>query len=95
MKVSEITDQNVADYLRIDESDEDTLRMIREELIPAAIAYVKSYTGLEELDEYEDICPVIKVLCQDMYDNRSLYVEKANLNHMVSSILDLHSVNLV
>jgi len=56
-----------------------------------------SYTGrtLEELDELQDVIIVILILVQDMYDNRTLYVDSTNINHVVESILDLHSVNLL
>jgi len=35
------------------------------------------------------------ILCQDMYDNRSMYVDKNNLNKVVETILGMHSVNLL
>ena len=54
---------------------------------------VKDNTGVEDLDEFDDFVIVIFILCQDMYDNRSLYVDKTNLNHVVENILGMHSVN--
>ena len=35
------------------------------------------------------------VLVQDMYDNRSFYVDKSHLNRVVETILSMHSVNLL
>jgi hypothetical protein len=35
------------------------------------------------------------VLVQDMYDNRSFYVDKSHLNWVVETILGMHSVNLL
>ena len=30
------------------------------------------------------------VLCQDMYDNRSMYVDKNNMNKVVEAVLGMH-----
>ena len=53
--------------------------------------YVANYTALEDLDEYADLVIAILILCQDMYDNRSLYVDKNNPNRVVQTILDMHT----
>ena len=94
-KVSDITYQDVADYLRIDEigTDANTLSM----MLTVAKVYVGEYTGrtIQELDDYRDIIIAIFVLCQDMWDNRTMYVDTSNVNKVVQSILDLHSVNLL
>ena len=93
MKVSEVQLQNVAEYLRSDESEAELLQT----LINVAKTYIKSYTGLTtlQLDEHDDFVIVIYILCQDMYDNRVLYVEKNNLNRTVTTILDMHCINLL
>lgn len=95
MKVSEITVNNVADYLRLDEGDYSATEI--QGLIDTARAFIRSYTGLddEKIDLHEDFTIVVYVLCQDMYDNRSLYVEKSNLNKVVETILGMHCVNLL
>lgn len=95
-KVSEVTSTDLAAFLRVGEVtpyEEGFLNTI----IGAATAYVCKYTGLtsEQLDESQDFVQVLLVLCQDMYDNRALYVDSANVNRMVQSILDMHSVNLL
>ena len=96
-KVSEITPEDVWEYLNpsdvMDAEDANTLKT----MIGVARAYISSYTGrsLEELDNYQDLVIVALVLCQDMFDNRTLYVDKANVNRVVESIMDLHSVNLL
>lgn len=93
MKLSEIQVQNVAEYLRAS-TDE---AFLLEQLQRSAVAYIKSYTGMTdlELDEHEELNIVVYILCQDMYDNRVLYVDKANLNRTVSTILDMHARNLL
>jgi len=95
-KVSEITYQDVANYIRLSEvsqQDQNTLT----NLINISIAYIMGFTGLtqEQLDEHQDLIIVVLVLCQDMWDNRTLYVDNSNLNNVVDSILHMHSVNLL
>lgn len=95
-KVSEVTAQDVAEYMRLVEVTEDDLTQINR-LMNIAKAFMSNYTGrsVEELDNYQDFVIVLLVLCQDMWDNRTLYVDKNNLNYVVDSILGLHSVNLL
>ena len=95
-KVSDITYQDVADYCRITETDPDTTNTLKT-LLTVAKVYVGEYTGrtIQELDDYKDIIIVILILCQDMYDNRAMYVDTNNVNKVVQSILNLHSVNLL
>lgn len=96
VKVSEVTAADLAEYLRVGEvteSEEGFLSTI----IGAAKSYMCKYTGLteEQLDESSDLVIALLVLCQDMYDNRALYVDSANVNLAVQSILEMHSVNLL
>lgn len=93
-KVSDITYQDVAEYIRIDEvtqEDENTLN----NLINISKSYIKNYTGVNDLDSYQDFVIVVFILCQDMWDNRTLYVDKTNLNKAVETILGMHSINLL
>ena len=95
-KVSDITEEIVADYLRLDEvtdSEINTLAM----LISIATSYIKSYTGLDDagVDKYPEFVIVVLILCQDMWDNRTMYVDSKDLNNTVQSILAMHSVNLL
>lgn len=91
MKVSTITVKDVADYIRLTEiSQEDTTLLTN--LINIAKTFIKEYTGVQDLDQYDDFMIVIFILCQDMYDNRTLYVDKTNLNKVVETILGMHTV---
>ena len=95
-KVSDITAGSVAEYLRLDEvtdSEINTLAM----LISIASSYIKSYTGLDDegVDKYPEFVIVVLILCQDMWDNRTMYVDSTDLNNTVQSILAMHSVNLL
>lgn len=93
-KVSDIEVEDIADYLRIDElteADKQTLN----NLLEIAKTYIESYTGLDNLDKYPEFVIVVLILCQDMYDNRTMYVDSTNLNTVVETILGMHSVNLL
>lgn len=96
MKVSEITYKDVADYIRLSEITDDDQKFLTN-LINIATEFIKSYTGLstEDVDKHNDFVIVVYILCQDMYDNRILYIEKGNLNKVVETILGMHCVNLL
>lgn len=95
-KVSDITYQDVADYLRLVEIDNNEMNTLNT-LINVSKLFISNYTGrsIEELDNYRDFVIVVLILCQDMWDNRTLYVDSKNLNRVIESILGLHSVNLL
>lgn len=94
MKVSDITAKEIANYLRITEMDV-SLEEELETYLNVAIKYIKDETGLDDLEEHEDFIIAIYVLCQDMYDNRNLYVDKSNINRVVETILGRHRINLL
>jgi len=93
--VSEVTVTNVAEYLRLEVGEYS--QALLTSLLNTAKEFIKSYTGLtnEQIDKYEDFYIVVMVLCQDMYDNRSYYVDKNNMNKVVETILGMHSINLL
>lgn len=95
-KISEITIEDLADYLRLPEpyfSETTLLTTIK----AAAVNYVIGVTALsaEQLDNYPDLTLAVYALCQDMYDNRTIYVEKANISDTVSTILNMYRTNLL
>lgn len=94
MKISEVTLDIVKTYLRVDYDDEDTLI---NSILQSALSYILHYTGLtiEQVEQLEDITSAYLILIQDMFDNRSMYVNNANVNRTVSTILDMHSKNNV
>ena len=95
-KVSDITAESVADYLRLDEVTESEVNTL-DTLISVATSFIKSYTGLDDagVDKYPEFVIVVLILCQDMWDNRTMYVDSKDLNNTVQSILAMHSVNLL
>ena len=95
-KVSDITAESVAEYLRLDELTDSEINILAM-LISIATSYIKSYTGLDDagVDKYPEFVIVVLILCQDMWDNRTMYVDSKDLNNTVQSILAMHSVNLL
>lgn len=95
-KISQITAQDLADYLRIPELTQAETNTLNT-MLGVAKAYISNYTGRteEELDLYQDLVVVCLVLVQDMYDTRTMYVNGSNLNHVVETILGMHAVNLL
>lgn len=96
MTVSEITVQDLADYIRLAEvssEDETFLTMA----LNVAKAYIESYTGIdsEDVDDYVDLAIVVFVLVQDMYDTRSMTIDSDKPNLVVETILGMHSRNLL
>jgi len=95
-KLSDITVNDLAEYIRLDEVTADDTNTLNN-LLGVAKTYIQKYTGVPEdkLDDYQDFVIVALILVQDMWDNRTLYVDKSNLNNVVESILGLHSINLL
>lgn len=95
-KVSQITANDLASYIRLDDVTTDDTNTLNN-LLAVAKAFIVNYTGRseEELDNYPDFVIVVFILCQDMWDNRTLYVDKTNLNKVVETVLGMHSVNLL
>lgn len=98
MKVSEITVKNLADYLKLDfESLTEAEMAELSTFLSSAKAFISDYTGLTsaQIDTHESFVIAVYILVQDMYDNRTFYVDKSNLNRVVETILGMHSVNLL
>ncbi|MGL5149718.1 MAG: head-tail connector protein [Clostridium sp.] len=93
MKFSEITVDTVKEYANAYEEDIKLLELI----LKGAKNYVRSYTGLNDdgLDKHEDISIVVLVLCNEMFENRMYSVDNTKANLVISSILDMYSINLL
>ena len=95
-KISDITYEDIATYIRLSEVSEDDQNYLTT-LINISKDYISKYTGINEadLDNYTDLIIVVFVLCQDMYDTRAMYVDNSNLNKVVETILGMHQNNLL
>ncbi|MCI7301317.1 head-tail connector protein [Ihubacter massiliensis] len=97
MKPSELDVAYIANYLRIDEPDENTIKELQE-ILSAALNFAKSYTGLNDkaVDEIPEMTIAVLTLIGDMYDNRQFQIDKTMpINRTTDMILSMHSVNLL
>ena len=94
--LSTITPDDVIRHARLDDADEEET-MHLQVMISAAQSFCLSYTGLtpEEADEYPDMAMAAIIIAADLYDNRSYTVDKDTVNPTVSTILGMHSRNLL
>lgn len=93
--MTELTTEDLKDYLREDE-DSGTLLAV----LDAAKRYVSTYTGLsmEKCDEYEDLNVACLAVAADLYDNRAATLSTSAIvreNPVVAQILGSYSVNLL
>lgn len=95
-KISDIAAVDVADFIRLETPSLSEIGELTTYL-NAAKSYVKSYTGLteEEIDGYPDLIEPVLLYCQDMYDNRTIYVDTTNINRVFDATLGLHARNLL
>jgi uncharacterized phage protein (predicted DNA packaging) len=94
MLISEITIEELKNYLHVYHQEDDKLISA---ILIAAKAFVRNYTGLsaESLDLHEDLSVAVFILGAELYDNRVYTVENTNVNPAIQTILDMHSVNLL
>lgn len=93
-KVSDISYQDLAEYIRIDEVDSEEINFLNTAKSTAE-AFIRSYTGRDDLDAFPDFVQIVFLLVQDMYDHRTIYSDKSQLNHVYETILGMHAVNLL
>lgn len=94
--VSNLTTNDLVNYIRIVDytaADEATLST----LLSVAKDFIMNYTGCtqEDLDTHHDFVIVVLILVQSMWDDRTMYVDKTNLNKVVETILNMHSKDLL
>lgn len=94
MAIKDVTDQIIKDFCGISDDNSDALLA---GFKAAAQSLIISYTGLSdiEINEYEDLTTAYLVLINDMYNSRDYTTANDRLNPLVSTILSLHSSNLV
>lgn len=104
MKISEISEMTVLSFLREEAPSEEPYLI--SSIMAAALGYIKSYTGIpaeaadggETLDDYEDLSIAFLMLCQDMYDNRTMMPDTKyanSANKTIDTILNMHVRNLL
>ena len=95
VKVSDITVQDIADYIRLSELSTQDEKFLKQ-CLEIAKSYIKNYTGIDDLDKQAEFVICVYILCQDMYDNRSRYTDgNPHPNKTFDTILNLHCGNLI
>ena len=94
MKISEVTLTEVKAYLRVTDTDDDSLLEI---ILAAATSYILSFTALtaEEADLIPELSIALMCLCSDMYDVRTSQASNDKQNPIVSTVLNMHRRNCI
>lgn len=94
MKISDISLIDVKNYLHVYHDEDDKLLTA---ILQAAKSFVRNYTGLsdEKLDISDDLSVAVFILSAELYDNRVYTVDNTDVNPVIQTILDMHSVNLL
>ena len=94
MKISEVTLTEVKSYLRVTDTDDDSLLEI---ILAAATSYILSFTALtaEEADLIPELSIALMCLCSDMYDVRTSQASNDKQNPIVSTVLNMHRRNCI
>ncbi len=95
MKISELSATEVAECLRIDENEVNTVLLTA--AMDSAKSQIVSETGLTEeaLDNYADLTTAYLALVQDAYDNVGMQTDGKGINAVKDCILGLHRRNLL
>lgn len=94
MKISEVTIEHLKNYAHVTHDADDEMFTA---ILAASRSYIQSYTGLstELLDTHEDLTIALMVLSNELYENRLYMVEGSSINRVVTTILNMHSTNLL
>lgn len=92
MKIKDLKDEQIRQYLRLNE-DDNLLDIFKQ----SALSYIKSYTGMSEKDinSNDDITVAYLVLISDFYDNRQYTQDRNYSNKSVDTILGMHCINFI
>lgn len=96
MKIGELSLEVIKAHCGISDMSGET-NILLEMYKIAAVAWISGDTGIpqNELDNYEDLTVACCCIIDDMYNNRSMTVNKNTLNPTVIQILGSHSRNLL
>lgn len=94
MKISEISLIDVKNYLHVYHDEDDKLITA---ILYAAKSFVRNYTGLpdEKLNISDDLSVAVFIISAELYDNRVYTMDNTDVNPVIQTILDMHSVNLL
>lgn len=93
---SQITVDDVADYIRLNEVTVKE-RTLLTTMLASARSHVLAYTGQteEKADTFPEFTIAVYAICEDMYDKRTFQADAGSVNEIVASILGSRSINLL
>lgn len=94
MTLSQLTANDLANYLRLEQDDDAALLA---GILAAAQSAVLNYTGVtaEEADALPELALAALVVGADLYEHRTMQVDKNNINLTARGLMDLHRSNLI
>lgn len=94
MILSQLTANDLANYLRLEQDDDDALLT---GILAAAQSAVLNYTGVtaDEADTLPELTLAALVVGADLYEHRTMQVDNNNINLTARSLMDLHRSNLI
>lgn len=96
MVLSELTANDLAYYLRLEQDEGESDPMIQG-ILHAAVSAVLGYTGLssEEADTLPELALAALIMGADLYEHRTMQVQSENVNPTAKTLMDMHRVNLL
>lgn len=102
MKVKNITKNYLASYMRLElenfeNADRKKEEKFLEDLILSAKKIICSHNGLteEEVNESDELAIAVCILCSEMYERRTMILDKDSSNKVFETILGLSDENLL
>lgn len=94
MILSQLTANDLANYLRLEQDDDAALLA---SILAAAQSAVLNYTGVtaDEADTLPELALAALVVGADLYEHRTMQVDNNNINLTARSLMDLHRSNLI
>ena len=94
MILSQLTANDLANYLRLEQDDDAALLA---GILAAAQSAVLNYTGVtaEEADALPELALAALVVGADLYERRTMQVDNNNINLTARGLMDLHRSNLI
>lgn len=94
MILSQLTSNDLANYLRLEQDDDAALLA---GILAAAQSAVLNYTGVtaEEADALPELALAALVVGADLYEHRTMQVDNNNINLTARGLMDLHRSNLI
>ena len=94
MILSQLTANDLANYLRLEQDDDAALLV---GILAAAQSAVLNYAGVtaEEADALPELALAALVVGADLYEHRTMQVDNNNINMTARGLMDLHRSNLI